>query len=69
MIEWSELCHGIPVLLHKDSCGDAGVRWFLDVHAAAFLTRYPRKRDADFIQVAELIEELQELERDGVGNG
>lgn len=68
MIEWSELCHNIPPLLYESS-DDAAYRWFIEVQGRMFLARYPRKRDADYLHVAELIGELEVLLRDGEKHG
>lgn len=68
MIEWSELCHTIPILLRED-VDDAAYLWFVENHATMFLAKYPRQRDAYFIQVAELLAELETLVRGSAGRG
>jgi hypothetical protein len=55
--EWSELCHSVPPIL-MGKCDIRAVRYFIDGDAQLFLKNYPSKRDADFLQVSALLNEL-----------
>jgi hypothetical protein len=57
--EWAIFCHSLPTILIGD-CDARAIRYFLAGDAALFIRNYPRKEDADYIQIRELVKELTE---------
>jgi len=60
--DWLELCHTIPSILLGE-CSAEAVKYFLNVGSVQFLDNYPKKEDADYLQITELIEELRKIQR------
>ncbi|WP_395751853.1 hypothetical protein [Prosthecobacter sp.] len=58
--EWAELCHMVPPLLMSD-CDERAVKYFIEVQGRTFLRDYPSKDDVNFIQVAEILDELEAM--------
>lgn len=55
---WSTLCHSIPPIL-IGNCANAAIAYFLNGDANWFVNNYPKKNDADYIQIKGLLSELK----------
>ena len=58
--EWANFGHSLPTIL-IGKCDERAVQYFLSGDAFLFERDYPRKTDADYLQVLDIIKDIKQL--------